>query len=75
MSLASIRKQYGVPANRGQPIRYTGGGLPRIGTITGSSATGSYIRARMESGHICIFHPTWEIEYLPAAKDEETKGG
>ena len=65
MSLEWIRRQYGVPARRGQAVRYTGGSKPIAGVITGSNATGAYIRVRMENGNVCNFHPTWEIEYLP----------
>ena len=64
MSLSYIRKTYGVPAFRGQPVRYTGGSAPQEGKIT--SSAGAYIRIRMdgEDRFTKSYHPTWEIEYL-----------
>jgi len=68
MSLDYICQSYGVPANRGQRIRYTGDKSPkataRDGTITG--AEGPHLRIRMDGDSFAsIYHPTWEIEYLP----------
>lgn len=64
MSLAYIRKAYSVPAKRGGRIRYTGGAVPKLGTITG--AIGHYLDVRLDgSVYATPFHPKWEIEYLP----------
>lgn len=66
MSLKYIRKAYGVPAKRGQRVRFApDGGTPREGVITG--ADGAYIKVRFPE-HKSLrpgrFHPTWAIEYL-----------
>jgi hypothetical protein len=64
-----IRKNYHVPARVGGRIRYTGSqsGKPRDGTIV--RAAGQYLVAEMdpdgEPPLMGVFHPTWEIEYLP----------
>ena len=70
MSMERIRKRYGVPAKRGARVRYTYTGdltklvEPRLGIITGS--VGDRIRIRMEGDSFTgIYHPTWELEYLP----------
>ena len=67
MSFEYIRKAYGVPAKRGQRVRYTGdrgpNAIPREGMIT--SAAGAKLRIRMDGeSYSGIYHPTWEIEYL-----------
>jgi hypothetical protein len=69
MSMARIRKCYGVPAKRGMRVRYTGDGKdkPQLGTIT--SARGYQLRIRLDGYKIShIFHPTWELEYLPEVR-------
>lgn len=68
MSLDYICKAYKVPANKGARVRYTGDKGPKFsareGTITG--ATGPYLRIRMDGDSFSnIYHPTWELEYLP----------
>jgi hypothetical protein len=68
MSMARVRKRYGVPAKRGGRICYTGKGAdkPEYGTIT--STHGHHLRIRLDGHkHSHIFHPTWEIRYLEAA--------
>jgi hypothetical protein len=67
MSLDYIARTYGVPAKRGQRVRYTGDkgptAKPREGSIT--RADGAYLRIRMDGDSFSnIYHPTWEIEYL-----------
>lgn len=58
-----IRKAYGVPAKRGVRVRLTHG-TPKLGTITGSA--GPHLRIRMDGDDYSgIYHPTWELEYLP----------
>lgn len=67
MSLQYISQMYGVPAKRGQRVRYTGDkgpkGATREGVIT--SAHGAHLRIRLDGDSFSnIYHPTWEIEYL-----------
>lgn len=64
-SLDWATTNYGVPAKRGQHIRFSGA----LARITG--ATGGHLRARMletcrwaTEGQDVILHPTWEIEYV-----------
>lgn len=64
-SLDWVATQYGVPAKRGQHIRFAGA-LARI-----AGATGGHLRARMletcrwaREGQMVTLHPTWEIEYV-----------
>ena len=67
MSLDYIRTTYGVPARKGQRVRYTGDKGPknpaREGVIIGAS--GAHLRIRMDGDSFSnIYHPTWELEYL-----------
>ena len=58
MSMAWIRRQYGVPAKRGGRVFYQG----RPGVITGSVS--EYIRVRLDGEpRSRRYHPTWRIEY------------
>lgn len=69
MSLQYIRDYYGVPANRGGRITFTGTAdkLPQQGTITG--ADNVRLRVRFDGQkHTAIVHPTWEVAY--AAKTQ-----
>lgn len=68
MSLSYIAKTYGVPAKRGQRVRYTGDkgpkAKPREGVIT--AAEGAHLRIRMDGDSFSQpYHPTWELEYIP----------
>jgi len=64
MTLAYVRKAYGVPAKRGGRVRYTGCGREELGTIIGAS--GGHLKVRLDGvRHGMPFHPTWKIEYLP----------
>lgn len=68
MSMAYIRRSYGVPAKRGARVEYTGEAETQKGTITGTC--GARLRIRMDGeNYTGIYHPTWEIRYLPVAKD------
>lgn len=60
MSFKYIQDFYGVPAKRGQRVKYRG----RIGSIT--SASGHYINIRFDGDKQTTgpFHPTSEIEYI-----------
>lgn len=61
MSMASIRKFYGIPAKRGMRIIYDG----QPCTITGSTRGPMYLRVRFddEPKKTYPIHPTWEVEY------------
>lgn len=63
MSLESIATMYRVPAKKGGRVRYTGGVAQKTGTITGCRC--AYLRIKMDDGETGLYHPTWEIEYLP----------
>jgi hypothetical protein len=59
MSMARIRKSYGVPAKRGARVRVYGDD----GQIVGSR--GAYIRVRIDrTGTVHNFHPTDGVRYL-----------
>lgn len=58
MSMAYIRRHYGVPAKRG--MRVTALGDP--GVITGSND--ARLRIRLDGHrHAGLYHPTWRITY------------
>ncbi|NKG22224.1 hypothetical protein [Paeniglutamicibacter terrestris] len=67
MSMQYIRQRYAVPAKRGARIRYTGMGENKVGSIV-SAVRGAHLKVRFDDGTFGYFHPTWEIEYLDAAK-------
>lgn len=63
MTLAYVRKAYGVPAKRGGRVLYTGCGREEFGTIIGAS--GGHLKIRLDGvRHGMPFHPTWKLEYL-----------
>lgn len=67
MSLAYIRRCYGVPAKRGARVRLMDHG-PReqVGTI--ASARGQYLRVRVDgSRRPLLIHPTWMVQYEVAS--------
>lgn len=65
-ALDYICKAYGVPAKIGGRIKF--GGKP--GMIT--EARGAYLTVRLDGqNYDSIVHPTWEMEYLTEAPDEE----
>ena len=69
MSMDYIRRYYKVPARRGARVEYTGEQEPQQGTIT--SSEGARVRIRMDGEkHAGIYHPTWEMRYLPAAAQD-----
>ncbi len=58
MSLAWIRRNYGVPAFRGTRITFQG----RRGVIT--CGKGKYLRVWLDGEKKAVsLHPTWEVEY------------
>lgn len=62
MSMAYIRRHYGVPAKRG--VRVIANGRP--GTIT--SADGARLRVRLAGDtRSTVHHPTWRMQYPEAA--------
>lgn len=61
--MAWVRKNYGVPAQRGMRVEYTGDGKVEMGTIR--SASGGRLNIQLDTAkHSCQFHPTWELRYL-----------
>lgn len=63
MSMAWVRKYYGVPATRGGRVEYTGHGEARLGTIR--SARGGRLRVQLDGDdRPTPFHPTWRLHYL-----------
>lgn len=62
MSIAYIRKRYGVPAKRGGRVLFDG----KPGVITGTSAARLRIRLDGEKRSE-IYHPTWLIAYTDGA--------
>ena len=65
MSMERIRDRYNVPAKRGGRVIFSGGSVPRIGTIVGSVRGNDYLRIRLDGDKIPLaFHPTWELKYL-----------
>lgn len=60
MSFKYIQDYYGVPAKRGQKVKYRG----KEGVIT--SAKGQYINIRFDGDAVATgpFHPISEIEYI-----------
>ena len=63
MSMDYIRSYYGVPAQPGGRVRYTGGRHPMDGTI--ARAEGAHLMIRLDGQqHAMPYHPTWQIEYL-----------
>ena len=67
MNLSYIAKTYGVPAKRGQRVRYTGDKGPKGGAREGviTSASGAHLNIRMDGDSFSQpYHPTWELEYL-----------
>lgn len=67
MSMAYIRKAYGVPAKRGARVKFTGNPdrSRQLGAVVG--ARGHYLRVRMDGERrVGTYHPVWRMEYLPA---------
>lgn len=62
MSMAWVRKAYGVPAKRGMRVVYTGSGSPVSGTIR-SARTGRLKIQLDGSKSTKSYHPTWELRY------------
>ncbi|MBP3998298.1 hypothetical protein [Pseudomonas koreensis] len=64
MSMKMIRQTHGVPAKRGQRVRFTlEGSAPRLGTIR--SADGGTLYVQLDGdGFTRGLHPTLGLEYL-----------
>jgi len=63
VSMAWIRKTYGVPAKRGGRVLYTGSGRAEYGTI--KSARGRRLNIQLDgTKHTMPFHPTWSLSYI-----------
>lgn len=54
-----IRKYYDVPAKKGVQIRFESDDYGRI-----IGTDGPHLKARMNSGRVAYFHPTYHLEYL-----------
>lgn len=65
MSLEYIRKNYQVPASRGQRITFFGGDDIDFGTIVGSTRATAHLRVRLDNDptRIHSLHPTWKVHY------------
>ena len=64
MSMDYIRSVYNVPAKRGGRVEYTHPKPSRFGTIV--RADGARLRIRLDGDkHAGVYHPTWELRYLP----------
>jgi hypothetical protein len=64
MSLKYIRDYYGVPAEEGVRIRYTGDPSGTVdGTITGTNGPHLLVKFDDAPGN-SVLHPKWEVEYL-----------
>lgn len=63
-NLEYIRNHYGVPAELGRRVEYTGDKTPKQGVIVG--VTNHYISIHFDGDKKPTkrFHPTWEIKYL-----------
>ena len=58
-----IKETYGVPAEVGGRVRYTGGKTPCEGTIKG--ARNAHLKILLDGDDMSgLYHPTWELEYL-----------
>ena len=68
MTMKYIRDAYGVPAKRGGRVEYTDDkGEKFYGTIV--SAKLGYLRVKLDVlSNIDLFHPTWNIKYIPPVK-------
>jgi hypothetical protein len=77
MSMAYIRRAYGVPAKRGALVQFTSAARAVRGRIVGSR--GQYLRIRWDqSGLTQTLHPTWMLVYLKTPNsqiDQPPKSG
>ena len=65
MSLAYIRRFYGVPAKRGAYVEYIDKRVRYVGTITGSSDAYIVVKPCHEPNKRKLFHPADEnVKYL-----------
>ncbi len=66
-NMERTRKWYGVPAQRGMRVLYTGCGKKEYGTIR--SARDCRLNIQLDGmKHTMPFHPTWELQYEPEEK-------
>lgn len=62
-SMAYIRRQYGVKAEVGGRVIYTGNRMLQLGAV--ASVEGARLRILLDGqAHAGLYHPTWEVEYL-----------
>lgn len=63
--LQSVRDYYGVPAYRGELVRFSGlPSVPIVGRILSASAHKLWIREGGTGRRYGPLHPTWRMEYL-----------
>lgn len=63
MAMDYIRRQYRVPAKRGRRVCYKN----KPGVIVGSHD--ALLRIKLDGDKRSgVYHPTWQIEYLPVEK-------
>lgn len=69
MSMASIRRYYGVPAKRGMRVVMDG----RPGVIVAASRASMHLRVRFDDApnRISSVHPTWETTYDYGSGDSD----
>lgn len=65
--MTRLRNWYEVPAKRGGRIAYTGDGVRKLGTIKGARNFRLIVLLDGMKNTVSL-HPTWKIEYLPAAQ-------
>lgn len=71
MSMKTIRETYGVPAKRGQRVRFTlEGTAPRLGTIRSADSGSLYVQLDGD-GFTRGLHPTCGLEYLDAQQQQK----
>lgn len=63
-NLEYIRNHYGVPAEIGRRVEYTGGKIPKQGVIVGASNQYISIHFDGDKKPTKHFHPTWKMKYL-----------
>jgi len=66
MSMAYIRRTWGVPAKRGMRVIYTGSGVAMMGRITSSAGGALLVRLDGDArrSRRIRLHPTWHVEYV-----------
>jgi hypothetical protein len=61
--MESVRRNYGVPARRGQRVVYRGYPQPIAGAILSSTGSHLWIRRDDNGRRFGPLHPTWRMDY------------